>query len=190
MKIQLIATGEILEKPDAWVMHHSRKIGVEFDLVQSEKEVGKSAVLDKNTGEQINSDQPKEKAFMALSEGDRDSVRRGFKELVLRKSGWVLRDCLNKASEEIHISLPDRSAQISAAKDSAVNRALQELRILSKFKEILAKSVEGEDCYVTFEDKEGVLEMVERISFGSSEVDALRAENQRLVKLLGSRAKI
>jgi hypothetical protein len=36
-KIRMITTGEILEKPEAWVNHFARKIGVEFDLYIPDK---------------------------------------------------------------------------------------------------------------------------------------------------------
>ena len=172
------------EKPQKWIEFSARRIGKDFVVVEKSAE----------RIEQIaSSELSKEAAFMRLDEGDRDSVRKGWKELVLRKQGWILRECINKASEEIHISLPDRTVQIKDAKNSALARATKKIEVLKQFKEILRKNIEGDEMYfVSFEneeDKEEILGLINSLSIGIDEVEVLKGENEKLRKLLGDRSK-
>jgi len=51
-KIRMIETGEILEKPQAWILHYARKLGVDFDLYKPDK---KKNEHQKNNAEILNS---------------------------------------------------------------------------------------------------------------------------------------
>lgn len=181
--------GQILEKPKEWILHYTRLLGEDFDLIDEKTEPLKIAA----SGETI------ELAYMKLSEGDKDSVKKGFRKLVLRKAGWVLVDCINKALTEIHVSVVDRSAQIKDAKDSAKARAAEDLKMLVFFKEILLRifknAVSGvgnegyEDFDVTGEDLdiERIEGLVKLLSIGNSEVETLKSEVERMNKILKTR---
>ncbi len=152
--------GDIVDKPQDWINHYARKIGVEFDLVQSEKKAQGIEVA--------GAEDSKERAFMNLSEGDRDSVRKGFKELVLRKAGWILRECGNKALQEIHISAIDRTEQIKTAKDSAVKRASEKMQRLVAYRSALIALVSGDQFELTFDedsDKDEILKEISLLTF-------------------------
>jgi len=181
-KIRIIATNEIVEKPQAWINYFVRQIDIVWELVEDSP---------KNSGAKITgAEDSKEKAFDKLTEGEKDSCRKGFKELVLRKAGWILRDTVAKCMNEIHISIPDRSSQIAAAKDSAIERAKKQVELLTSFKEILKQTIRGEQLYVSFEaeDLEELEKMIDSLSIGVNEVEVLKSENAKLAKRLGAAA--
>ena len=164
--------GQIEDKPQAWIDHYCRKLGDLFDIV-SDSEI-KNKVSDAGDSAIV--------AYDKLSEGEKDSIRKGFKELVLRKIGWVVRDCGNKALEEIHISL--LSERVLAGKDGAIQKAKKEVEILAKIKKALGLLVENEDFILSceVEDKDEILSLIGKLSIGFSEVEALKAENEALRK--------
>ena len=173
-------SGEELTKSEDWVKFHARKIGVIFEVVSSKPTETKIASESESA----------EMAYGKLSEGEKDSIRKGFKSLVLRKEGWILKDCSNKAQNEIHISIPNRELEIKSAKDSSIERAKSEIAILGKFKEILRLSISGkmDEFNISLDgDSEILLEMVEKLSLGFTEVEVLKAENSNLRKRLGGK---
>lgn len=164
MKITLLTTcdwgneGDELEKPDAWVKHHARKIGEVFELV--EDSVAKAGVKISDGGSI-------EKAYALLSDGDKDSIRKGFKKLVERKSGWILVDCTNKVMQEIHISAISREVEIKDAKNSAIVRAGEKLKRLAAMKGLLKAMVEDGDVLLEYSevDKFDILKEIDELVF-------------------------
>jgi len=176
-KIKLLITselgqeGEILEKTDGWISFRFREQGEKWDIYTGKENEIKIA-------------QPDESASVAydkLSDAEKESVRKGYKRLALRKNGWVLRDCISESSEEINITLNE---QTKIKKDGAISKAETELRILGQIKVILKKVLIGEDVNVVCEDSEMAYSLVDRLSLGTSEVDALRAEIERLNRII------
>ena len=73
---------QILDKPKEFLIYlNTLKIG--YEVVSEKAEVGK--IIASNIG--------MEEAYGRLGEGEKDSIRKGFKKLVLRKAGWILLDC-------------------------------------------------------------------------------------------------
>ena len=181
-KIKDIQTGAISEKSSLWITLNHRTKGEVWELY-TEKSEG-VFLSDGNDSAEV--------AYSKLSDGDKQSISRGAKKLVRRKAGWLVIDCGDKCLEEIHITLPARESAIKSAKDSASTKAQAELRLLAGLKSILRNVLRNElnpdseegykDFYVTCEDfdSEDVDKYIAKLSLGSTEVEALKMENDRL----------
>ena len=182
-KIHIIETGEIKEVRDSWIILHRHEKNEKWESFSSYEERTKG----KNVAD---SDLEEIEAYSRLSEGDKESVRKGFKKLVLRKAGWILKENFNKAVDEIHISLPSREEQIKDAKKSAIARAEAKLKILEQFKMLLKSEILEEDLSISFEfeDKEEILSFIDQLSFGTEELLAKNAEIDRLNAKFGKMA--
>lgn len=177
-QIKIISTGEIKT--------------VSEDLADAMIESGRAEIVLNNPSKVISSVEEGDtmvKAYDKLSQGEKDSISKGFKKLVLRKAGWILMDCGNRAMEEIHISLPSRDEQIKDAKTAAAIRLQRRIDMLEKCKGILRKVfAENYDFDVTFdndEDREAAIDFLDSLSLGSEEVEMLKIKNLELNKKFG-----
>ena len=161
-------TGEILDKPNDWITFNARREGLVWERISSETPISSS-------------EDSAEIAYSKLSDAEKTSIRTGGKKLARRKSGWLLLDVMNESSEEIHISLPQRAAD---AKDGAKKKAADELLALAGAKEILKISMKSGDVNATTEDYDSWCAFVDKLSLGSSEVDALKVEIERLNRII------